>query len=76
MDFIMHGIKNYECDNCGEKVSKKNLVCPHCLMSSSDKQVPLDELVNIANDKSTNRLKESNYQFKSHKFWKNKHKIR
>ena len=45
-------------------------------MSSSDKQLPLDELVNIANDKSTNRLKQSNYEFKSHNFWKNKHKIR
>ena len=45
-------------------------------MSSSDKQLPLDELVNKANDKSTNRLKQNKYEFKSHNYWKNKHNIR
>tara|TARA_Y100001973_G_C5137586_1_gene301182 strand:- start:393 stop:623 length:231 start_codon:yes stop_codon:yes gene_type:complete len=73
--FDMH--KNYnDCDNCGSRVSKKEMVCPHCLMSSSDKQLPLDELVNKANDKSTNRLKQNKYEFKSHNYWKNKHNIR
>ena len=73
--FDMH--KNYnDCDNCGSRVSKKEMVCTHCLMSSSDKQLPLDELVNKANDKSTNRLKQNKYEFKSHNYWKNKHNIR
>ena len=73
--FDMH--KNYnDCDNCGSRVSKKEMVCPHSLMSSSDKQLPLDELVNKANDKSTNRLKQNKYEFKSHNYWKNKHNIR
>jgi len=64
------------CDDCMSIIEEKNIVCPFCLTSVSDKQLPLDELVNIANDKSTNRLKQSNYEFKSHNFWKNKHKIR
>lgn len=60
------------CDECGVWIKEKNIVCPFCLRSVSDKQLPIDELIKI----KPKRKDQEKYEFKSDNFWKNKHKIR
>ena len=33
------------CRDCEEIIEEKNIVCPFCLDSVSDKQLPLDKLI-------------------------------
>ena len=35
------------CEECNVYIKKNNIVCPFCLRSVSDKQLPIDELINI-----------------------------
>ena len=62
------------CDDCETLVYHKNLVCPHCLTSLDDVQLPLDELVKKT-ERKMDRKEQDKYEFRS-KFWQeNKHKI-
>ena len=62
------------CDDCETLVYHKNLVCPHCLTSLGDTQLPLDELVKKT-ERKMDRKEQDKYEFRS-KFWQeNKHKI-
>jgi len=60
------------CRNCEEIIEEKNIVCPFCLDSVSDKQLPLDKLIK----EPDTRKKQKKYEFRSHNYWRNKHKIR
>ena len=59
------------CRNCEEIIEEKNIVCPFCLDSVSDKQLPLDKLIK----ETDTRKKQRKYEFRSHNYWRNKHKI-
>ena len=60
------------CDECGVWIKERNIVCPFCLRSVSDKQLPIDELIKI----KPKRKDQEKYEFSSSNFWRNKHKIK
>ena len=59
------------CDDCEIYVAEDSIICPCCLNSISDKQLPLDQLI----EKQDTRAKQKLYEFRSHNYQKNRHKI-